>query len=167
MGNSNTITTISLKSDVAKELREMFKNYGGRKTFDSLNNFVKILITVGSFYSPNQLLMVKYAIEASKTVPGSKESKMAQILLSVLEQEMIKEGTETPAGVVDVRDIVYSIHPRNERKENVQVIHSTSPPPPPPPPDDLPPVEVETPSSYSLVDDEELIDDDGEENDLL
>jgi len=122
---NNDITTISLRSSVAKELREMFRKYGGRRTFGSLNNFVKILITIGSFYTPAQLLVVKYAIEVSKEMKGS---EMARILLSALEREV--EPADT--GIVDVRDMARAINP-----------------------DDLPPVEVETPDEEYIEDDEE------------
>ncbi|WP_457601561.1 hypothetical protein [Hydrogenivirga sp.] len=78
------ITTISLDRGVARKLKDMYEEYGGRSIFGTINTFLDVLLTIVSFYDKDQVLEVKHKLETLKL--GSKKSQMAQEYLEIIKK---------------------------------------------------------------------------------
>ena len=170
------VTTITLKQDVAKRLREMFRKYGGRDRFGNLSNFIRVIMHIASFYPPDVLKMVRYAIDEFEG-----KNEMSKLYLSYMRKKLDEKGSLSVQdyvdfklrymdddsygdGIVHPREILDKISPSKENEESLSPV--------PPPLLDMPDVKVEEPehdgarTEDTLVD-EEYIEDDGEERDML
>ena len=102
------ITTVSINPEVAGELRKFFNKCGGRGTFRSMSNFLRVLLTIASFYPPERIVQVNLALSMMNDKSTSPESiKMLKQYLAFIEQQGVSEEKE-PA-VVYGGDIVRSV----------------------------------------------------------
>lgn len=103
--SGSKFTTISLSPKVAEDLRNLFRECGGRDVFNNLSNFIRVLLVLASFYPPDRLKQIHYLL-LGKERNRQEMLEMVRIYFEVLEARLHKQDREEVKGIIPSKRIV-------------------------------------------------------------